>query len=313
MTVRDYVYLLWPEVQVSGFNAMGNPYVIGAPGPTALAGWGHALERMLQGRDNRSHSPGWPLNVAGAALIVHHTDFDEGRPLFPAQFNEKGHRDVAIEGGTPSMVEEIKGHGRFSLIAALAPQAGADDDDVEEAREWLHRETSRALVDWASRAGLSGGATFPSGAAELFEGVEGEGTNMPARLASLGGAALTDRSDVLEGEGNDDSGDTLERLLDALAIVNDSETEAGRAPPYRRQPGWLVPYPAGFKAIESPKSRRNAVQRHPHVYAEPLLGLGEYLSVSRLVGNHGERLLEAFWQYEPEEGAYAVRPLQMRE
>jgi CRISPR type I-F-associated protein Csy2 len=315
MSGDDYIYLLWPEIELSAFNAMGNPYVIGAPGPTAIAGWGHALERMLRGLDRRGGSPGCPLRVAGSALIVHHADFDEGRPLFPAQLNDAGansDRNVANKGGTPSMVEEIKGHGRFSLLAAVAPQPDADEDDLDDALDWLQGDAT-VCRDWATWAGLAGGAVHAASAVEVFATGRAGGDSLLARLAGLGGAALIDRADLLNPDAAAGSSDPLDRLLDALAIVNEASDADGGSTAYRRQSGWLVPYPAGFKAIESPKQRRNAVGGYPHAYGEPLLGLGEYLSVPRLVANQGERLLEAFWRYAPADGVHAVRPLQTRE
>ena len=301
MTARDLQYLLVPEIRVSGFNAMGNPYVIGAPGPTALIGWGHALERELRGLNRRS-GPAHPVRVAGTALAVKECDFDEGRPLFPAQLAEFD-RDKANAGGTPAMVEEVKGHGRFALAVALDFAEAEEEEAIEDA--WRALRGGR-VADLLSRHGFTGGAVDQIAEPQGFDSLEG----LRKAFRSLRGAALVDRADLLEEEAEAE-GDALDRLLDAVALEHriTSDSSGGRSIEYRRnQPGWLVPYPAGFKAIEEPKERAGAVNGHPHAYAEPLLGIGEYVPTNRLAAGSDSHLWAAFWRPEVRNGIYAARP-----
>jgi CRISPR-associated protein Csy2 len=307
MAPQDYDYLLIPGMTVSGFNAMGNPYVIGAPGPTAIIGWGHALERELRGL-NREGAAAHPVRVAGTALAVQECDLDEGRPLFPAQMHGfKKEEEAAEEGGLPPMVEEVKGHGRFALAVAL----DFGEAEEEEAEDALGVLKDGLAADLLSRHGFAGGAVHDMAESQLFDGFE----PFQQAFRQLHGAALIDRADLLEpaedGAGEEET-DTLDRLLDAIAlehrVAGDGAGER-TVERRRRQPGWVVPYPAGFKAIESPKDRAAAVNGHPHAYAEPLLGVGEYVPTARLAAGDGERILSAFWRPTAENGVYAARPL----
>ena len=75
--------------------------------------------------------------------------------------------------------------------------------------------------------------------------------------------------------------------------------------PVERQPGsgWHVPSAVGYRLIEDPetvpvrsKTRSNSV---PHVFAEPMLGIAELISIrnTRLTGLLNENLTSLFWRW----------------
>lgn len=75
--------------------------------------------------------------------------------------------------------------------------------------------------------------------------------------------------------------------------------------PTRREPGsgWYVPIAVGHKLLEDPdlvpKRIRTRCQNTPHVFAEPILGMAEFISVrnSRLSSLNEKELRSLFWQW----------------
>jgi CRISPR type I-F-associated protein Csy2 len=309
MNPESFYYLLIDDLTVSGFNAMSNPYIVGAPGPTALVGWSHALERMLRGKQGKAPESPLPIRVDGASLIVKSCDFDQGRPLFPAQLNTGKDRKDAEKGNTPPMVEEIKGNGRFALAVAFHLPQGTPREEAEDCFDEL--ESDPGLVrDWLSCSRLAGGSVHDIGNITAYEDFDKGRASFLPRFSRLQGTSLIDRSDLLQPEDELGNLDHLDRLLDAIAIQQRRFQD--RRDSQRRQPGWIVPYASGYKAIEIPKERRASLNGHPHAYVEPMLGLGEYVPVTRLAADR-ERLLSAFWHPVYGNGSYAARPLLQQE
>ena len=70
--------------------------------------------------------------------------------------------------------------------------------------------------------------------------------------------------------------------------------------------GWFIPVSAGYRLLEDPEQAPNRIGRRdptlPHVFAEPLLGIAELVSVRnrRLTDLTGENFLSLFWSWKVE-------------
>ena len=293
-----YNYLVFDDVRVSEFNAMSNPYIIGAPSPTSYVGLGYAFQRYLCGKERFSPNFSLPISIRGTCVIIKSCDIDEGRPLYPAQFNVRSDKNAAMTGNAPPMVEEVKGHGRLAIIFAFSFDPDTDIEDIEDSFDELGSDKTRNDM---MRFRISGGTIYSVSHPQCVE----DDNEFLSVLSRIPGSALIDRADLLQPE-EEDERDHLDRLLDALAFQQ--HKTSNHVINKRQQPGWIVPYAAGYKALEQPKSRQYAVKNKQHAYVEPLLGLGEYVTTKRLAADR-EKALSAFWRYQHTGSIYNVRPL----
>lgn len=78
--------------------------------------------------------------------------------------------------------------------------------------------------------------------------------------------------------------------------------------PDEREPGsgWIIPVAAGYQLLEDPDEAPPRIRRRdpsiPHVFAEPVLGLAELVSIRnpRLTGLQGAAFKELFWNWHAE-------------
>ena len=109
------------------------------------------------------------------------------------------------------------------------------------------------------------------------------------------GFILIERTDLLVKE-NDDSGDTLERLLNYVAIRNVLSIENGirRLSKSRKEKGWLVPIAVGFKGISKlGKVENQRDSTKPHCFVEPIVTLGEFKMAYRFTA-----IDDIMWHYQ---------------
>lgn len=99
--------------------------------------------------------------------------------------------------------------------------------------------------------------------------------------------------------------DQTERRLISTGAEESLTAIAGTLFPPEREPGsgWIVPAAVGYRLLEDPETvpqrRRTRSKSVPHVFAEPVLGIAELVSVRnrRLTGANSTELNSLLWRW----------------
>jgi CRISPR type I-F-associated protein Csy2 len=275
------VAILIGPMTVDDVSVAGSATVIGAPQPTAMAGFSHALERHLGG----------VISVTGVALIATSFSVSRGSPRRPPDDPKK-------------MAGNMDDDRRARFEGAIVIKARTDirdDDDVAA--------LSKRVDDFLSRARLAGGIFRDI--TPVFASFSSEDILIRLRLGCGNASVLRDRSDLIAGR--PEGQDALDALIDALALhpVTPDDPDGASARPRfeRKQPGFIVPVAVGFRAIE-PVDRKRPVRRggasvDGHQFCEEVVTLGEWISLRRASDQGFEN---CFWNYRVDEvaGSYLI-------
>ena len=258
-------FILFNHVRVEGVNAEANQYVAGFPGVSAFTGYGHLLERKINEKfpENR-------VLVNGVSIISHEFQMDEGHPKISASTDgAKTHQIV-----TPPILEEIKADMTISLVFSIMIKENPEEE-LPEIGDFAH-----VFLDSFP---MCGGSCWNKNPVETFL----DKIELWERLEGFSdGHVLIERMDLLGATENNgqpvgcDDHDSLSDLLNVLT-VHKHESD-GKITWRRNQPGWIVPIAVGYQAIETPQKRLSVRDAQPHVYAEPLIGLGEFVSIKKI-------------------------------
>lgn len=270
--------LVIPCMRVDDISTLSGTSVIGPPQPSTFLGWGHFMEREL------GVGP-----VRGVAMAIHSFSMHQGFPKIPVD-DAKGARTGA---GAGPIIEAPRARMVASLLLVL-------DVRHEEVQGIAAR--AAAMVSGMRFAGgmiVSAGiadASLEGGRGPAVVGCAAPDTFRRAVFALPGCAFLRDRSDLFQG-----GGDSLDTLLDAVA-----RTKVQEGIWRRGQRGWVVPIQKGFRAISKVSRRRGARDGdgvEGHVWAEEILGLGEWVSRGRAWSSGMQGV---FWSHsaKPEHGLY---------
>jgi len=295
-------YLMLPRMVVKDFNAESNQYVAGIPAMTAFTGYGHVLERKMR-------ESGWHFQVEGVAVLLHDMQLHAGHPKCPAAM--KGAKDLI----NPPIIEEIKGDMRITLVLRLTW-----DKSNKEAKRWVKQEFDKfhladldCVYDWVASLPCCGGSCHSLGSVKASEG-ENDDTFIIKQLRRIHhldtGYFITPRDDLLALAPNADQQDILDILLDTQRLTTYKD-EHGQQKWRRDQKGWLIPLAIGYQAIEAPQTRRGVRGNTPHVYAEPLTGLGELVHASSPLWQSDFDLETLCWvhRHDPAQHTYYVTTL----
>jgi len=302
-------YLLLERLEAHGVNAEANPYIAGLPAVTAFTGFAHRLERDFLLDSG--------ITVRGTAILLHRFQQHRGHPKTPPAL-----ADIQLKDGdmNPPIVDELKGDGVFSLLLRLVLPAGdetddfADDDfaDEPEAPAIDGPGLARRIARYLPALPLAGGGLASQGRTLWLDDKPESITRQLRRLADA--SLLIERNDLLEPPAGGSTGaedgtaaaeDALDRWLRALALLK-IEDKWGRA-----QPGWIVPLALGYRALEPVQQRAGSRGGRPHVYAEPVCGLGECVPLIRILrAEHPftELREKGFWRHVdlPDDGLFIV-------
>ena len=237
--------------RASNVNIFGNDLVAGLPSPSAFLGMAGLIRHRLG-------YPGWGQTVLP---VLHDVDLQAGR-LKP----EYKVKDRVFK---PSEIPEM----RLAHVVASAIIRFDQDIPLQSIREM------------AGYLRIAGGVAFPASGSS-FEDCVREGPS------SFDGQALQDtlregpriqrRGYAMLASGREGDGsilsngvrETMRPLFERLY------PEGGR----KTGEGWLIPMPAGYALLETPRSDRRArgsrSQDIPHVFGEPLVGIGELVSIA---------------------------------
>ncbi len=282
-------------LHVDDLNAEQSALIIGPPGPTAICGLAHALERFVQHR----------IRIVASTAICHAFSAGAGHPKVPVDT-----RAVVVKGqGAASIVDDIRGRAIISILLVVEPMT----DDPYDAFETLPDD----VAAFFARSRIMGGTVVGVGfrrhevSADRPWVLLAEDNETLARLLRRvsGGVVLRDRSDLMTNA-LEQGQDALDALLDAVGLAE--EEKSGQKRWKRRQPGWIVPVHRGYQAISSLAERsgmRTGDAVEGHVFAEPVTGLAEWITVRRAL----PRFDGCLWQYDvaPETGRYFVSSLSL--
>lgn len=308
--------LILGPLTVHAANSEQNFIVSGFPGPTALLGFVHALERKLW-----CHG----VTATGTAIILHSAQEALGHSKHQQTDPDK----IRNLEGAP-IVESFVCRFQVSFVINLKVQD-------EEAFSRLKASAIAIIMPMLASSQIAGGAIASVGndrRGHVGINVAVTETEMKAFLRQLGaGWLLLDRRDILES-GEDDK---LAVLLDAMTLYAEQVPEAGegvetafesvtsskntktakpeKARTFSRQnnKGWIVPLGIGFQAIEQPNPHRQTARGSsadsPHVYAECVTGLGELVMFPGRMPDGAAA--NAFWRHahHAESGLYYVTAL----
>lgn len=293
MSVYFNAVFVFPRLYVQSYNATSAPFTWGAPSPTALVGFIHALQRRLP-RD-------LPIQVVSAGYVAHDIQ-TQTNGQFVRTFNLT-RNPVGRDGKTPGIVEEGRAHLEASFILAVDV---TDDswltDDHHELSASVHRVLAEMLTMrfaggtlWAAAPGFRKAPRRPY--VQILTRDSGDSIGFRRfRRSMLPGFALVARPDWLRDREalHVERGATHARLdawMDAGRVRwsyrSGEEGATGEWVSSRQKgDGWIVPIPTGFVAI-SPLLAPGEVahtrdSRVPFRFVETAYSVGEWVSPHRL-------------------------------
>lgn len=238
-------YLVLPHLRVQGANIYNAAFLMG--GPPVLPAWflAHALGRDVDMADD----------VLSLAFVLHSLS-----PLgqyFYGNFNPQLRRGAALTFG-PSGTD-YSSKNKHALALQPVACAHLEASLVVGVRDLAATEGVSGLI---RRRRLAGGIITGLRAPILTDDLE-------EALRRVGpGYVVRDRQDLLAGVAADQRAATFVEVL-------------GRKPSSAAKTGWLAAACLGYAAITPFEQRAGAREGYDHAFAEPLVGLVQYVPLRR--------------------------------
>ncbi len=306
---RTIGFILLEGLKLSNVNAEANFYVFGFPAVTGFTGFGHWLELKLNEELTNK------FRVEGVGIISHSFSMHAGRPKCPTQLEglfEKSKSSknrpkcpTQLEGekykANPPIVDEAKADLSVSLVLrttvveASRFRPGMPNHFSEFEKVWLKSNKLKSLINASV---ICGGGVSNFKDVKYF--LEKELVESLKRIK--GGYFLRDRIDLLENRNGKNPLDLIFEYLTAFRNKEDPNHFK------RKQGGWIVPLAVGYQGIETPKKRTGVRKGYEHMYAEPLVGLGEFVHIKKFLYQESFNFDNFFWQhfFQPEYNIYYV-------
>lgn len=264
---KDYIII--PRIEVSGANAQSAWWLVSGPSPMAYLG----LVRNIAIQSGIQNS--YKINVA----IIHHDieyrgEFDKNHNFIPAQY--KG-ACLTNSNDKKSGAERSNDYVKGTLSLSMQPTALCNIK-ATLVIEGLSAITETEIDKRLSCSRLAGGQIQSFGKIERLE----YGAIFP-RIGS--GYFLKDQSDLLKGISPD------RMIASLMELLRPKQDANGK---WIKNEQRLAPMSLGYLPITPPSYKASARTDIPHAYAEPLVGLIEYLPKSKTQKNDLEHL---FWGY----------------
>lgn len=284
-----------PHIRIQNANIISSPLTWGFPAITNFLG---AVHRIF--RENE-----FSLKAASVGIICH--SFKPVTSRGSGTFTQHLHLaklPAGKDGNAASRIDEGRGHLEISLVLGMA---GELEDEKEGPK------LANKINEYMQSMRIAGGSILPS-----FGPHKPSWHILPDNLAEqseffrkfryslLPGFALLERRDKLlehlEGMRKyRPEARSLDALLDICRInwevMPDPENREKGIWTMREREGWLVPIPAGFRAIsplyEAGRVRNTRDYTTPFRFVESIYTLGEWKSPHRL-----KSIRELMWQYE---------------
>jgi CRISPR-associated protein Csy2 len=293
-------WLVLPRLEVRGMNAQPAWWCVGAPGPMAARGLVQSLAETALGDG--------PRDVKGVGLIWHNFELrgEHLRAKPSSSFQEflaHQHRAAAFineddyASGSKTLAGQptVRGDGTVTLVVALASMASADLQMIEQRLD-VGRLAGGAIVNHQFRVPRGDRRNISLRDMLIHE----EWAGVMARIRT--GHVFTDRSELIVEAM---SAGAVDPLAAFLVCTQPEARSIGASVPAARHPrsSWLAPYLAGYYGLTPAKDRRMTRDGHPHAFVEPLVGLGQFLSVR-------ETGVIPIWDYRtPGDGTYRVQEI----
>jgi len=249
-------YLVIPEIHVQNANAQPAWWMIGPPPVTAYMGFVHAMELFLGAKSN------------GVGIVHHDIDFPGERidwSFRPAQFKSASFIDKAdYIAGTNTLSSQPT--ARCHLVCSLVIRFD-EDEMVDESMVFRFLRGRR----------LAGGDILTHGNLILLSKEANEEKVFWALKRNVRRSlwGISDRKDLMvmvDGER-----DMLDAILRLTRRFSKSEKSVNTNPKMK----WLMPTTVGYVEISGKAHRRNVRGEMLHAYAEPLVGLIQYRTLSK--------------------------------
>lgn len=294
-------WLVLPRLEVRSMNAQPAWWCVGTPGPMAARGLAQALGEAAFGKG--------PADIHGVAMIWHHFElrgeYISSKPGSAFQdFFAHQHRaaalindsDYASGSKTLSGQPTVRGDGTVTLVLAVDARASIDLVGIEQ-RLNVGRLAGGSIVSHQFR--LPKGDRQVKSPRDLL--IHEEWASVMKRVRT--GHAFVDRSELVQEAMAAGAADPLEAFL----VCTQPQGRVGRVAPKEAKGGfarprssWLAPYLAGYYGLTASTERRMSRDGHPHAFVEPLIGLGQFLSIR-------ESGVVPFWDYTAgDDGTYRI-------
>jgi CRISPR-associated protein Csy2 len=294
----DVKWLVLPRLDVRAMNAQPAWWCVGPPGPMAARGLAQSLAIAAFGDG--------PRDIKGVGMVWHHFEprgeYIRSKPSSAFQdFFAHQHRgaalinddDYASGSKTLSGQPTVRGDGTLTLILAVDDMASIDLLEIEH-RLNSGRFAGGAIVDHQFKAPNSDRQR--NSPRNLL--IHDDWSSVMSRVRT--GHAFVDRSELIEEAMAGGATDPLEAFLactQAQGVAGRKDPKADHARP---RASWLGPYLAGYYGLTPVSERRMSRDGHPHAFVEPLIGLGQFLSIR-------ESGVVPFWDYAAgDDGTYRI-------
>lgn len=291
-------WLVLPRLEVRGMNAQPAWWCIGAPGPMAARGLTQVLADAALGDGAR--------DVKGVGMVWHNFElrgeYLRAKPSSSFQdFFAHQHRaasfinedDYATGSKTLAGQPTVRGDGTVTLVVALDSMASVDLEAIEQRLD-VGRLAGGSIVDHQFHVPRGDRRTVSTRDMLIHE----EWSGVMARVRT--GHAFVDRSELIAEALAAGATDPLEAFL---SCTQPEGSTSGSPVPGARLPrtSWLAPYLAGYYGLTPAKDRRMTRDGHTHAFVEPLVGLGQFLSIR-------EAGVVPIWDYStPGDGSYRIQ------
>jgi CRISPR-associated protein Csy2 len=323
-----HALVLLPKLKVFNANLISSPITWGFPAPSAFAGFGYALQLLLQKQN-------LDVRITGVGIVCHDFEAQVSDTFVKALKLTRNPLDKT--GTVAGIVEEGRSHLTVSLLLAVEGALPMTEDALRQSSVKLNYQNSAGihvnkqvnfpahLLELAGGMRLAGGSIRLSGknAMSWLPNAHEDQVALARSIAKrmLPGRLLVARHALLEShladlQVSDPQASALDALLDLQAIhyspeatgsVNKKGEPQAKWTRSRRAPGWLVPVPLGYGAI-SPLYEAGQVKnaRDPNVpfrFVESLIGLGEWVHPFRVA-----EVAQMLWQHhaDSEAGLYLL-------
>jgi CRISPR type I-F-associated protein Csy2 len=306
----SYVHLR--NLSATDANTHAGYYMLGLPAMTGITGFAHVIQRHWHDvfhdeidRRRRLKKNDTP-DIAGVCFIVHSMQKLESHPKYVNY--QLGSR---VRGETAATIDCRGVHLSFDLILRVDEKGNENRTSLEE-----YIMGPKFLNFLKTLPFCSGRLTLPNRtvpgsvkqAISYFETKDGLKESLIGIPASS--FIIEDAVDTLfEALKENPEKDSLSLLLDFIKRQKRSSREAEKKP--REYRPWYIPIAVGYQALEEkPAMRTGSRNGYPHLFAEPVIGLG----LARSMGSYRFQIEEdmdmpVFWRYkcETKDNLYIVK------
>ncbi len=250
-------YVLISQIKVQSANLQSCGFLMGGAPLNAASLFAHALARELNTPDH-------------GMILIHHDRQELGEYAF-ARFYPQQRRGAVFIGKT-----DYSSKNKYAL--SLQPTASAHLT-ISLIIQFEHVDQPEQIKHWLSHARFAGGQVIRFGNVQVFE-------DSDALIDALGsmpnGFVIQDRHQWLIDYQQQHGINRLDALVQLLA----------KKDPQR---SWLSAAVVGYAALEAPQQRGGVRENLSHAYAEPLVGLVQYISIRQLLNAEEYEEEQPFW------------------